>query len=528
MKKYSPIDIAFFAALCIFSIIWIYELIKLLSLYYSFFRATILFLFICLIYFLWKNRRLYSFYVPKVSKQTENLPSFRVLIWKYLLDLKRYKELIVYICFILLCISIIVSMLFNTGTVLLWSIVWFYSIYFLAKLWGFKLNFQISKGSIMRGNGLKFFLITLGGFIVMLTIIFNWFNIELWERNFWYVILSGIYLLLGWVLFFSWDLRLWRLFSVYNILSLFLIWGLVWFLAFQNGFFSFLDPVEEKPVIQREEWLEDPVILEPNIISDEVEVVYETKTVSEAYFLNPGLQLWSSGDQVKPLQEVLLNLWYFNEDIDGEFDEPTRLALVNALRDRCWWPESTRGIFGPQAKACIDTLEISVPVENIETLQEEVVSEDAIIVSEEVESGSWETLDDISQSGALLDEEIREETENIPEETNIEEEISENNGNTETLWVEEVSYETRSVRETYSLVPDLRLWSSWEAVSDLQRVLGTLQYYIGDITWNFDEATWEALTNALRTECWWPASTRWIFGPLAKTCIDSLNIPVSQ
>ena len=61
------------------------------------------------------------------------------------------------------------------------------------------------------------------------------------------------------------------------------------------------------------------------------------------------------------LQYVLQILGYFTAEASGNFDEETRLALVEALKTECDWPDSTQGIFGPQAKECIDNLEITLP-----------------------------------------------------------------------------------------------------------------------------------------------------------------------
>jgi hypothetical protein len=106
----------------------------------------------------------------------------------------------------------------------------------------------------------------------------------------------------------------------------------------------------------------------PGIISDEAiirqegdTVEYEQVLVSSNYDIETGLALGSLGQGVSDLQTVLGNLQYFIGEVSGNFNEDTRQALTDALISECEWPESTRGIFGPQAKECIDNLEISIP-----------------------------------------------------------------------------------------------------------------------------------------------------------------------
>lgn len=93
---------------------------------------------------------------------------------------------------------------------------------------------------------------------------------------------------------------------------------------------------------------------EPKIEPEEIQLVQ----VSELYDIPVGLSVWSSWDGVRLLQEVLELLWYQVEVQDQVFDESMRLTLVEVLQSECAWPDTTQGVFGPQAKACIDGLEI--------------------------------------------------------------------------------------------------------------------------------------------------------------------------
>ena len=96
------------------------------------------------------------------------------------------------------------------------------------------------------------------------------------------------------------------------------------------------------------------------LISDEVPL-QETRLVSQVYAINPGLSVWSEDGSVTNLKQVLASLEYYDGEINNLFDESLRTSLRSALIGECDWPESTTGIFGPQAKECIDNLEILIP-----------------------------------------------------------------------------------------------------------------------------------------------------------------------
>ena len=500
MKNISHIDAIFLAILGIFSVLWVYEIVDMIQPYYEFRWAFIIFLISLFVYYVVKNGGISFVSSPKSINQLQEIFEGETYMWKMLRTLKQYRDVWVYGGFLFVYGVIICSLFINTWSLLQYSVWIFCFVYLIAKLLGFQLDFKIPKSHISNTNTLRFFLISLGLFIIVLTLIFNSFEIDTWVRWAWYILLSWVYVCLWMVLFFSWNIRFHRLVSPYNIFSGVLILSLLGFLAFQNGFLNF-SKTPPTPPAQQAELVSEPVIAESETISDEVEIAYETRLVSQAYFLSPWLQLGSSGDQVKPLQEVLLNLGYFNEDIDGEFDEWTRLALVEALRTECSWPESTSWIFGSQALSCINDLEISLPVD---------------------EPTSWETE-------ALSEQEVWGDTEPVPEQDIQTPGVQESEIQESTvIWEEEVSYETQQVSQVYTLIANLRIWSEWPAVSDLQRVLGQLQYYTGEVSGEFDEGTSQALIDTLKSECSWPESTRGIFWPLAKECIDSLEIPVLQ
>lgn len=304
---------------------------------------------------------------------------------KYKEYLSDTKEYIVHGSFIATVAFIIISLFFDTGILLQLSVIFFYIIFFIAKLLGFTLNYTIFKSAISNGNTLRFFLISLWGFIVIVTLILNSFGIPQVQRSWWYLLLWGVYTVLWAGIFFTWNLKFPRLFTTYNILSMFLISCLLGFLAFQNWFLNLNRAPEnlEQENGQESVWSDDFFEAEvweqiwdnidnwetqenqeniQNTAQEETEIIFETRQVAEEYTLNPGIQLWSSGENVRNLQLVLWQLQYYTGEINGEFDETTQAALSNTLKWECSWPESTRWIFWPQAKACIDSLSISIAV----------------------------------------------------------------------------------------------------------------------------------------------------------------------
>lgn len=211
-------------------------------------------------------------------------------------------------------------------------------------------------------------------------------------------------------------------------------------------------------------FVEKDIYKEENTQQEQTEeFITEKKKISQLYVLSEWMSLGSNGWQVFSLQEALKHLWYFPYDISGYFWELTQDALRDALIEECNWPESTKGIFGPQAQQCINNLELDVVVENPETIFED---------TQEVEE----------------------------------------------IW------EVKKVSELYNLQAGMWVWNIGQQVSDLHEVLSLLGYYNGTQKNNYDEATRVSLRNALIEECNWPESTKGIFGPLAKECIDNLEI----
>lgn len=134
-----------------------------------------------------------------------------------------------------------------------------------------------------------------------------------------------------------------------------------------------VDEVIAEEVIEEEEELIVTEIVEDRIIEERddgsLQIVNDSlglgknfdKRVKDVYALSPFTKYWSDFFNVIQLQKVLTKLWYYSGISDGTFTFETKLAIYNVLVNECNWPkETTKWVFWPKAKACIDELYISV------------------------------------------------------------------------------------------------------------------------------------------------------------------------
>lgn len=376
MKKHTFIDYLFFWALWLFLCISVYEILEFLQPYYNFVFVSFFFILISLSYFIFKRGGSEFLYGNKSIDAIRREISENSFIQSQYQILQAYNNHIVYWGFIGTMVFVIISILFDRDFLLPAAVVLFFIIFSIAKFAGFQLHYSLpQKSSLSSGNAVRFFLITFGVFIVILTHVFNSFWVSDSETWFLYLLLWCAYVFMWGAMFFQWNMKIPKILSTYSILSMSCISILVWVLLFQNGFFQSENIIQDQEIGWSEDFLarESEQIPEQELlqqqqeeaienISEENEILFETFQVAQEYTLEPGIQLWSFGENVQNLQTVLGKLQYYTWEISGEFDEATRVALSNALKWECSWPESTRWIFGPQAKACIDNLNISVAV----------------------------------------------------------------------------------------------------------------------------------------------------------------------
>jgi hypothetical protein len=391
LKNYSKIDLTFLVFLFLFSLLGIYELIKLITPHYTFFRAVIVFFIVSWVYFwyknwyktpkLWNTFKLITHWGEKLrsfSRQYKNTWEIFVSVFEFIVKKKDY---IVYISFIILTAIVLIWILFDISALFAWALGLFFIVYILMKLLGFTLTTKIQKSEIRDMNSMRLFLVSFAVFFIVMKLICDSFSLPEGERTGLYILFSFIYII-GWFLtFFRYNFSFTWLLRPYNVLSVVLVCFLVALLWYNNGLWEVL----------KEKFVPTHIVQEdmnlPWIISDEVqiwdkqEIQYKQTLVSSVYNIEDWLSLWSSWESVVELQKVLGNLQYFIWEVSGSFDEETRVALRDTLIWECDWPESTSWIFGPQAKQCIDSLKISVP-KNVNTQVDSVIIEE--IISSEV------------------------------------------------------------------------------------------------------------------------------------------------
>ena len=374
LKKYSILDILFFAVCWIFILLSVYEWVQLISPYYTYLRALVVFIVLSICYIGY-----YSLPHTQASAHpgSEAPLAERNNIRTYIARAHRYsdsyKESAVYLSFSLLATLIILSQIYSLTVLTVYAIIIFVAIFIYAKILWFRTDTVIKKSKLSSLNTLRFFLILYAVFFGVLHYIFERFSVPEENQFLLYCIISALYLISGYIIFFDYSslsARLsgfvyQKLLRPYSIAMGIIIMGLGGYLILKN---DILEQVQEWAMESQvweviDEWITQPGIIIPQnqaeSIDDPGNVEYETVQVSEIYDIQPGLELWSIGQGVVELQTVLWNLQYFLWEVNGEFGEDTRTALTQALQVECAWPESTRGIFWPQAKECIDSLEIS-------------------------------------------------------------------------------------------------------------------------------------------------------------------------
>lgn len=350
-KKYFTPDYAFFALCWVFLLACVFEIVKLILTSYTFSRAIIVFVCVVVLYASYKYISLEN-KTKKIKLYKEN---------KYVTLLVKYRDSIVYTTFIILCIVALLSMLFNTGVILKYALYIFAGVYIVAKLSWFNISTNLQKSSVSRMNTLRFFLILYSLYFVIIKLMCDSFGIIGFDRMIIFIVSSLLYLVSWFFIFFESSFLIQRILRPYSVAMGVLIISLVWLLWYQNGFFGSPKTIvtDETPIIEDMN-LPGMVSDEVAIIEDETENIFSIVTVADAYDLEVNMTLGSEGWSVSDLQVVLWNLQYFVWEVDGVFAEDTRAALTEALIGECDWPESTRWIFGPQAKDCIDNLEISI------------------------------------------------------------------------------------------------------------------------------------------------------------------------
>jgi len=94
-------------------------------------------------------------------------------------------------------------------------------------------------------------------------------------------------------------------------------------------------------------------------------------------------------------------------------------------------------------------------------------------------------------------------------------------------WFDEIQDVFREFEElNKTFTPDmfsqnLRVWSQWEYVENLENFLSHKGFLNRKSSWIYDQELVEAMREFLIQTCNWPSDNMWILGPLARECIES-------
>ena len=520
---YKVIAVVFWLLLAYEGAMWLWS-------HYTLQRAIILFVIISLVYFFLKTYSKNSFASRAIS------------------FLKKYKDQFVYGSFIAYFLIFLATFIFKVSDIFVYASYAMIAVYAFFKTLWFHIDYTLPKTKMSNSLFLRGMIISMSIFLVVCHYILSAYKVTI-PTKLLYLWVWVLYIVLFVVFFWEWSLKdiRWYLKSrrfkrfvasnTYNILSLLVIFFTVTGLAYKFGYFDNIfkkapteivieTPTEEVPEVQ---------VVEPEKPTTQIVV----KKISEVYQFNNRLEVWSEWEDVSRLQGFLSSMKYLESEPTWVFDEETRVALRNTLREKCDWPETTKWILGTQAMACINNLEVQV-VEDIpedelteeesDTSSEEIVVEESeqesVPVVEEVSPGEPETKTQNQETETIENQPTQPE---VVQPEPIEAEIVEQEAPTQEEPVEQQAQveEVRinRVSDLYIFTETIQAWNTWNQVRNLHDIMTVLWYYNGPIDNEFDEETRIALRNTLIAKCNWPQTTKWILGPQARSCINTIPLP---
>ncbi len=398
LKKYSPIDILFFAFCVVFIALSAYEIVQFLIPLYTYARAMGVFILAFIMYFWYtivsrpvaKNQWQESSDLPRKLRNSSDNFMIQSITSLYVYS-KNHTQTLVYGAFILVAIVIHLWQIIDITVLTVYMILAFAALYLYAKILWFKLPMRVNKSSLRAYNTLRFFIILYAVFFVVVNYLLDAFLVPETDKMPIYLWASLAYLLSGYVIFFNyrslvsaikWFLAQ-KFLRPYPIAMGILILWLTGYLITKN---NLIEQIEQWVELAAETQEETAGIVLPGIVSwepvpevtepiEQENIEYETVSVGSAYNIETGLTLGSQWQSVVQLQTVLWNLQYFLWEVNGDFGEDTQQALIDALQTECAWPDTTRGIFGPLAKECIDGLLISRKIQSAQiqdSIQEDI------------------------------------------------------------------------------------------------------------------------------------------------------------
>lgn len=339
-------NIFYLIFLLIFVLILVYEFIYfIVNLpFYSFFRAVLFFIFISLVFIIYKN-----FKLSKVKNFIFN--NWRVLLFLWF---------IFYFCSNLLLIWKY-SFWFLTLSSL--SLLWFYLI--LRFAW-FRFDYDFFKNDIKKDDFLSFYTIFIVSFLFLSTFIFSFEEVSKYRSIF--AFLSFLIVSFSYICIFNREFLIENLNNLnsrknriylkkFKYLVLFLaifIFGF-WFyyLNFYNKSWDETIKQDEIVQIQNNISVEDtkPIVIEQKIeeikINDTPKII-QYITIWEHYNFERYIWIGNYWEDVKVIQKILRDDWFYFWEINSKFDKLTSESLDKFIEARTWkewnfsllWPKT--------------------------------------------------------------------------------------------------------------------------------------------------------------------------------------------
>jgi len=398
---------------------------------------------------------------------------------------------------------------------LLWENGFRYLVYFCIGMYGlmkilwFKIGWSLQKISFKSENSL-YFLVIWWCFLYIVTS----YSLDVYDAwkfsSLIYVWVAVVYFL--WYSYFFtnlWDRILWRVDTlksrervssrairgtspssnflsrnVYPLMSVFTIILLMWFFYFQSlGKDSKIDTnILTENIFEQDLQNEIEAAQEWEV---EPEFRVAIRKVSELYEFTNRLEVGNEWDEVQKLQWFLTSKWYYAWELDGIFDEETRVWLRDTLIGECGWPDTKFWVLGTQASVCINNMEVEYKI---------------AINSEE--QWEWEpeladnSSDEFSSEVAFSPDQLL-----TPEEAELAEEI-----------------------EVVDNAPtELFIDDEWAWVVTLQNTLINLWYLASEADGVFDLTTSLALRSALIGQCGFSEDIEGNYDEAAIACIGTLT-----
>lgn len=391
-KQISFLDyftLAYFFIVGVFLLLSIYEGIKFLIAQYTFTRAFWVFLASTFLYlgFVFMQTSWKENSSEKKTSKTWNIIS--------VVSIHKNKEVLLYSGFLIFAVILLVGLILGTYGIASLATYVFFGIFILFKIAGWKIDLSVEKPSFSENTFLKILFTTLWIFFITLSYLGDVFGVQ--EHKNMILLVSSLFYIIGFTYtfsdifsnifsniteyFYSRKFRSFLVKNTYNILSFsfiivagLLLLGKFWFFGgIDSQKLSLWEPetqVAQTPV---------PVSIEENAPAI-IEPVYIERPISEIFTFLSGTQEGDRGEEVVKLQEALTLIGSFSTPVSGIYDETTKQALTNTLIEKCDWPSTTRGIFWPQAQACINSVIVQFEVTgpeaetgNIPTISDEAI-----------------------------------------------------------------------------------------------------------------------------------------------------------